>query len=152
MSISVPCMNYQSLYCFFFFFISRCSWESWLCYSCDLIIIFFLSQHGDSGLFIHLKVQSSCLKFSTYSFIYRDCGLLQNEKVRDVHSAVTQFRLNIPYSKSNMWTMTKTSTLHSVLMDMDMWLTEFSFFVVVLFCFFLHFSRMACHAIQYSWT
>lgn len=78
-----------------FFVLSRCSWESWLCYSCDLII-FFLSQHGDSGLFIHLKVQSSCLKFSTYSFIYRDCGLLQNEKVRDVHSAVTQSRQTFP--------------------------------------------------------
>lgn len=33
-------------------------------------------------------------KISTYSFIYRECGLLQNEKVRDVHSAVTPCRLN----------------------------------------------------------
>lgn len=34
------------------------------------------------------KLLSSCLKLSTYSFVYRECGLLQNEKVRE-QSSVT---------------------------------------------------------------
>lgn len=37
------------------------------------------------------KLLSSCLKLSTYSFVYRECGLLQNEKVRE-RSSVTQIQ------------------------------------------------------------
>lgn len=37
---------------------------------------------------LYWKLQSSCLKFSTYSFIYR-VVFCKNEKVRDVHSSAT---------------------------------------------------------------
>lgn len=36
----------------------------------------------------------SCLKLSTYSFVYRECDLLQNEKVR--HKSSTQIQICSP--------------------------------------------------------
>lgn len=46
------------------------------------------------------KLLSSCLKLSTYSFVYRECGLLQNEKVRE-RSSVTQTPILFPCTLPN---------------------------------------------------
>lgn len=46
------------------------------------------------------KLLSSCLKLSTYSFVYRECGLLQNEKVRE-RSSVTQTPTLFPCTLPN---------------------------------------------------
>ena len=46
------------------------------------------------------KLLSSCLKLSTYSFVYRECGLLQNEKVRE-RSSVTQTPILLPCTPPN---------------------------------------------------
>lgn len=51
-------------------------------------VVGFYQISMESRHSLYWKLQSSCLKFSTYSFIYR-VVFCKNEKVRDVHSSVT---------------------------------------------------------------